>query len=68
MLFRSEDHVAAWLAGRQAGATIPITKLAELAEAWWGDRLEPRWRPHTREQNQSILENLGLTDPFWNLG
>jgi hypothetical protein len=68
LLFRSEDHVDRWLAGRKPGATIPIAKLAELAGAWWGDRLDPDWRPHTREQNQAILDRLGLTDPFWNLG
>lgn len=68
LLFRSEDHVDVWLAGRPPGATIPIAKLAELAEAWWGDRLDPAWRPHTREQNQAILDGLGLTDPFWHLG
>ena len=68
LLFRSEDHVTSWLAGREPGLTIPVTKLAELAEAWWGDRLDPAWRPHTREQNQAILERLGLTGPFWNLG
>ena len=68
LLFRSEDHLDAWLAGRPSGVTIPITKLAELAEAWWGDRLDPDWRPHTREQNQAILTRLGLTDPFWDLG
>jgi hypothetical protein len=68
LLFRSEDHLDAWLAGRPSGATIAITKLAELAEAWWGDRLDPDWRPHTREQNQAILTRLGLTDPFWDLG
>ena len=68
LLFRSEDHVDAWLAGRPPGATIPIAKLAELAVAWWGDRLDPGWAPRTREQNQAILDRLGLTDPFWNLG
>ena len=68
LLFRSEDHLRRWLAGRMKGATIPVTKLAELAEAWWGDRLDPKWRPHTREQNQAILTRLGLTDPFWDLG
>ena len=67
LLFRSEGHVTKWLAGRQPGATIPITKLAELAAAWWGDRLDPDWRPHTRERNQTILERLGLVGPFWNL-
>jgi hypothetical protein len=68
LLFRSEAHVARWLAGRTPGATISIEKLAELANAWWGDRLAPDWRPHTMEQNQAILDRLGLTTPFWNLG
>jgi hypothetical protein len=67
LIFRSEAHVAGWLAGRSPGATIPITKLAELAHAWWSDRLAPDWRPHTPDQNQAILDRLGLTDPFWSL-
>jgi hypothetical protein len=66
-LFRSEEHVARWLGGREPGATIPVTKLAELAEAWWDDRLSPDWVPHTREQNQAILVRLGLTGEFWQL-
>jgi hypothetical protein len=66
-LFRSEEHVTRWLGGREPGATIPVTKLAELAEAWWDDRLSPDWVPHTREQNQAILERLGLTGEFWRL-
>ena len=68
LVFRSEDHLSRWLAGRQPGATITVTKLAELAEAWWADRLAPDWRPHTREQNQAILDRLGLTGEFWRLG
>ena len=66
-LFRSEEHIDLWLAGRVAGTTIAVVKLAELAEAWWGDRLAPDWRPHTREQNQAILDGLGLTGDFWQL-
>jgi hypothetical protein len=68
LLFRSEDHVTRWLSGRRPGATITISKLAELAAAWWGDRLTPDWRPHTRKQNQAILDRVGLTGPFWHLG
>ena len=67
-LFRSEEHIAKWLAGRPPGQTISISKLSELAHAWWDDRISPDWRPHTREQNQAILDRLGLTGPFWNLG
>ncbi len=67
-LFRSEEHIARWLGGRPPGATITVTKLSELAHAWWRDRLDPEWRPHTRAQNQTILDRLGLTGEFWRLG
>ena len=66
-LFRSEEHIARWLAGREPGATIPVTQLSKLAHAWWSDRLDPEWRPHTRTQNQAILDRLGLTGGFWRL-
>jgi hypothetical protein len=66
-LFRSEDHIRRWLAGRAPGATITAAKLAELAHAWWSDRLADDWQPHTREQNQAILDRLGLTGDFWRL-
>ena len=66
-LFRSEEHVRRWLGDRPGGATIPVTKLSELAHAWWSDRLAPDWQPHTREQNQRILDSLGLRGEFWRL-
>jgi hypothetical protein len=66
-LFRSEEHIDRWLAGREPGVTMPIGKLAELAQAWWDDRLSRDWVPHTGEQNQAILERLGLTGEFWQL-
>jgi hypothetical protein len=68
LLFRSEAHVDRWLAGREPGATISITRLAELAAAWWHDRLSPDWQPPTREQNQAILDQVALTSLFWKLG
>ena len=66
-LFRSEEHVARWLGDRHPGATIPASTLNDLARGWWADRLDPDWRPHTRDQNQAILDRLGLTGPFWRL-
>jgi hypothetical protein len=68
-LFRSEEHVARWLdaTGYDPGVTITAAKLSELAHAWWSDRLAPDWRPHTRDENQAILDRLGLTDSFWQL-
>ncbi len=66
-LFRSEEHVQAWLGGREPGATIPVAKLSELAFSWWDTRVQPDWRPRTRDENQAILDRLGLTGPFWQL-
>jgi hypothetical protein len=66
-LFRSEDHIEHWLGGRAPGATISVAKLSQLAHAWWSDRLSATWQPHTRDQNQQILDGLGLTGDFWRL-
>ncbi|KAA0237242.1 MAG: hypothetical protein HUU14_02100 [Dehalococcoidia bacterium] len=67
-LFRSEEHITRWLDGRAAGETISASKLCDLAHAWWADRLSPEWRPHTLEENQAILDGLGLVGEFWRLG
>jgi hypothetical protein len=64
-LFRSEEHVARWLGHREPGVTIPVAKLAELAQAWWFDRLSPDWRPRSREESRAILDRVGLMGDFW---
>ena len=66
-LFRSEEHIARWLGVRQPGETIPAQTLCDLAHAWWDTRLDPDWRPRTRDENRAILDRLGLSGPFWNL-
>lgn len=66
-LFRSEEHITRWLGGRDPGATIGVSKLCELAHAWWSDRVATDWQPHTVDQNQAILTDLGLTGTFWQL-
>ena len=66
-LFRSEEHLGRWLGSRAPGATMPVRTLSALAHAWWDDRLSPDWQPHSREQNQAILDGLGLTGDFWRL-
>jgi len=67
-LFRSEEHLECWLAGREPGATTSVDTVCALAHAWYADRLDPDWRPHTLEHNQAILHSLGLTGEFWQLG
>ena len=66
-LFRSEEHIARWLGGREPGATIAVEKLVELRLAWYADRLDRDWRPHTRDENQAILDRLDLVGDFWRL-
>ena len=66
-LFRSEEHVQRWLDERPPGATTSVSTLCDLAHAWWGDRLAADWTPRPREQNQAILDALGLSGDFWRL-
>lgn len=66
-LFRSEEHVETWLGSRRPGATLPVIALSRLAHRWWDDRLSPDWQTRSRERNQAILHDLGLTGDFWKL-
>ena len=49
------------------GAVVQLPTLLRLARRWYGDRLDPDWRPRTRDQSQAILTDVGLTGPFWEL-
>ena len=60
-LFRSEEDVP------EGGAVVPIRQLAELARRWYGDRLDPAWRPRPVEESQRILDAVGLSGDFWRL-
>jgi hypothetical protein len=69
LLFRSEEEIERWSAatGVPGGAIVPIRQLEELAGRWYGDRLDPDWRPRTIEMSQAILDGAGLTGDFWRL-
>ena len=60
-LVRSADEVP------DGGAAMPVPQLNELAKTWYGDRLEPGWRPRPRDESQALLAGAGLTGPFWEL-
>jgi hypothetical protein len=49
------------------GETVDLPTLLRLARRWYGDRLDPDWRPRTRDQSQAILDEVGLTGEFWRL-
>ena len=60
-LLRPEEEVP------EGGAAVPLDVLRDLARRWYGDRLDPGWRPRTREASQRILDAVGLRGPFWRL-
>ena len=62
LLFRSEEEIDG-----PRGGVMTMAQLHELARRWYGDRLDPGWRPRTVEQSQAILDAVGLTGPFWQL-
>jgi hypothetical protein len=64
-LFRSEEHVRRDY--EVPGAVFPAEQLWRLAQAWYGDRLDPPWVPRDRAGLQETLERVGLTGPFWQL-
>lgn len=70
VFLRSEEHLARWLdeQGHEPGATLTVVALNELARRWWWSRLDPGWRPRSLAESQAILDDLGLTGPFWRLG
>lgn len=61
-LFRSEEDLP-----QPRGGVIPVPVLRRLAAEWYGDRLDPDWRPRSIEASQAILDRHGLTGPFWRL-
>ncbi|MDX6552842.1 MAG: hypothetical protein QOH74_1330 [Gaiellales bacterium] len=69
LLFRSEGDVVDWCQAhnRAPGEIMPIGSLDRLASRWYGDRLDPAWRPRTRAESQAILDATGLSGAFWEL-
>src|SRR3954453_2351654 len=63
-LLRSEEGPAA---GEPQAATAPPTQLQARARRWYGDRLDPDWRPRTPAASQELLNEAGLSGPFWRL-
>lgn len=68
-IFCSRGHADQWTADNAPGSGYIAGAAAvwRLAVPWYGDRLDPEFRPHTREHNQQLLNECGLTGPFWRL-
>lgn len=68
-LFCSRDHAEQWTAEHAPGQgyVTDACTVWDLAQAWYGDRLDPDFEPHTREYNQALLDERGLSGAFWRL-
>jgi hypothetical protein len=60
--FCSPEHVT-----EPGGVVVELERLYRLALPWYGDRLDPDWAPKPRDERQAILDDVGLSGPFWEL-
>lgn len=70
LLFRSEEHLEAWVQAGQGvrGATMTVEQQWALAHAWYHDRADPDWLRRTPDQAAQLFADIGLTGEFWQLG
>jgi hypothetical protein len=38
-----------------------------LAKAWYGDRLSPRWSAMSPEEAEQVFKDLGFYSSFWRM-
>lgn len=68
-MFCDRTHADRWSQDNTPGVgyIADAATVWRLAGPWYGDRLDPAFQPHSREHNQELLEDCGLTGPFWRL-
>jgi hypothetical protein len=67
LLFRSEEIIDDWCAATREprGETLLLEQVWTLAQAWYGDRMDPGFRGRTIEQAVEIFSRVGLRSDFW---
>jgi hypothetical protein len=68
-LFCDPSHVESWAGAgsHPVGQVIPSVSMWQLAQTWYGDRLDPDWSPRPAAAAQRLLEQCGLSGRFWRL-
>ena len=69
LLFRSEEHVDAWLEhrGLERGGLLSVEQCWRLADAWYADRLSSKWTRRPPHEAQAVFDAIGLRGAFWRL-
>lgn len=67
--FHSPEEIRDWCArhGTQMGEAVPLPRVQQLAQAWYGSHASPQWRKWSIAEAQAIFSNAGLTSEFWQL-
>jgi hypothetical protein len=67
LIFRSEEEIDAWCVdtGEPRGEAVPLTQVWALAQAWYGDRMNPNFRGRTTAEALSIFAQVGLRSAWW---
>jgi hypothetical protein len=66
-LFRNEQHLGKFLqkTNLPRGSALSLEQAWRLAAAWYRDPRDPSWRPRTREEQQAVVDSVGLRGAFW---
>jgi hypothetical protein len=69
LFFRSEEALDEWLVAQHAkrGAALSISKLWDLSQRWYQNRMSPDYHGRTLERAQQVFEEAGLTSSFWTI-
>lgn len=69
LLFRDEGHARKWREGHRIdqGGTMTLQTGWRLAQLWYTDKREPRWRRRTLDEAEAVFAGLGLVGEFWRL-
>jgi hypothetical protein len=67
LLFRSEEHLEAWLkAGdHPSGARMTLAQQWQLARDWFIGRDLPEWHKRSAAEIEGLFREVGLTGDFW---
>lgn len=67
LFFRSEELVWDWCRARgiEPRPIVTMSRLWQLAVAWYSSRLSPEARRPAPAEMREIFARIGLSDPFW---
>jgi hypothetical protein len=69
LLFRSEEHLEAWLASGEhpRGESMTVQQQWDLARLWFTGRDRPDWRKRSAPEANDVFRAAGLTGRFWTI-